>query len=367
MINKLNEEIKKDIDNNILKQFEFFSNKFYVKDDIIKFFYEFNKSCKKFILIEIKNNKIIYSKKKGKKKFYEGYLRKNKLLLMLKKTLKRYKIKDTKFIIYIGDGSCYQNEIPTFSWNKPDNINTIFMPHYDFIESPYNNLNFDDLKKEFNNFNPKIINKIYFKGKNTSKRKSKIRSKMFLEKDIFDINIIDLNDNIKNNNNNNNYESIINLKKYKYLLDLPGVKPWSIRLKYLFLTKKFIIRISFYNSMKKEKSRWKQLLDIFLKPNRDYINLEYDIDNENEISEENYNKIKNDIIDTYNYYEKNPEEYKKIVDSASKNIKKLNMEAVYYYIYKSLNQYNKLFNKDYKKYVKYKKKYLKLKSDLNKN
>ena len=43
------------------------------------------------------------------------------------------------------------------------------------------------------------------------------------------------------------------MKKYKYLLDLPGFKPWSVRFKFLTISKRLIFRISFYNSKFNEK------------------------------------------------------------------------------------------------------------------
>lgn len=41
----------------------------------------------------------------------------------------------------------------------------------------------------------------------------------------------------------NNYQSVKEVAKYKWLLNLPGRYPWSTRLKYLYLARSFIINV----------------------------------------------------------------------------------------------------------------------------
>ena len=41
---------------------------------------------------------------------------------------------------------------------------------------------------------------------------------------------------------------VYKFKNHKYLLDLPGYKPWSVRLKYLFFMSRLVIRVSLYDS-----------------------------------------------------------------------------------------------------------------------
>jgi len=65
------------------------------------------------------------------------------------------------------------------------------------------------------------------------------------------------------------------MKDHKYLLDLAGWKPWSLRLKFLFLLDRIPIRISFYNSKIGETYYFNQYFDYIFKENIDYINLKY--------------------------------------------------------------------------------------------
>ena len=189
----------------------------------------------------------------------------------------------------------------------------------------------DDLKQTFNNYKiDKTNNDIYFKGGQSSKKKSQIREKLESEKKPFNIIV-----------SSKNFEEPYKMKDHKYLLDLPGVKPWSVRFKKLTFTNRLIIRISFYNSIKNEKSYWKQFTNLIYKENKDYIHLVYDFDYDKKIPQNIYNNIVKDIIKVYNYYENNYEEYKKITSHMTKTSKKLTLNFTLKYIAKILNEYTK--------------------------
>ena len=129
------------------------------------------------------------------------------------------------------------------------------------------------------------------------------------------------------------------LKDHKYLVDLPGSKPWSIRFKYLALAEKVVIRISFFNSKYDETGYWRQYVDIFYNEHKDYIHLIYDLDYEKPISNNLYTKIKNDILNIYNKFEKNPKLYSKYVNNINKSSLKVNNDYTYKYISKLINSY----------------------------
>ena len=158
---------------------------------------------------------------------------------------------------------------------------------------------------------------MFFRGGLTSKNKSKIREKVQKEKLPF---------NVKLNQQKN--EFIGNFKSHKYLLDLAGVKPWSVRLKYLLIMNSLIFRVSFYNSDNGEKGYFQQSTDYLFKENKDYIHLIYDFNYDKEIPAEIYKKCITDIKQKYIYYENNQKEYDRIVTNMNNATKKLNLDEM---------------------------------------
>ena len=187
--------------------------------------------------------------------------------------------------------------------------------------------NFDEMKNIIQKHPiTKNNNDLFFRGALTSKNKSKIREKLVYEKKPFNIIL-------------NKYEFIGNFKNHKYLLDLPGVKPWSVRLKFLFLMNSPVFRMSFYNSNIGEKGYFQQSFDYLFKENRDYIHLIYDFNYDKEIPDDIYKKCINDIKEKYTYYENNQNEYKKIVSNMKKVSKKLNLDEMLKYLYTLIETY----------------------------
>jgi len=287
---------------------------------------------KKDILpIIIKDNKIINQDIKNysiNKKIYRG-MRIRCTLLLLNELLKRKKIKDTVLLIFHSDSYLWDKDLPTFNYAVPDGKQGLIFPNFDVIYFNYLNKNFNEIKKNTNNYNPKtIINDIYFKGAPNTLKNLLLREKLSKESLPFNVDL-----------NTDSSEPVYFVKKHKYLLDLPGWKPQSMRFKYLLLSKRLIFRISIYDSKIGEKSYWKQFYDFLFDDKKDYIHLIYDLSYYEKLSNKNYNKIKNDILTQYNYYEKNPKKYIQKVESLNKNAKKLNLNLVYDYLEKLINSY----------------------------
>ena len=312
------------MDNEIDRQINLFNKKFSIKKIGKKV-----KNNNYVFKVTIKNNKLICKTDKYKllldKDFYPRIEKIKNILLIL---LSLYEIKDTTFYINVSDN--YLDErIPVFNLTLPFGKKGLIFPNYDMYWFFHSGANFNHTIKEFEQFNPnKIINCIYFKGGRTTEIYSKIREKLSNEKFPFRVNAVW-----------GKNEPIYYVKKYKYLLDLPGGKPWSIRLKYLALSERLIIRVSFYNSKLGETDYWNQFTDIFIKENIDYIHLKYDLDYDSEISNTLYTKIKTDILEVYNFFEKNPNLYKRMVDNLKIHSSELNLENMYKYLYKLINKY----------------------------
>jgi hypothetical protein len=255
---------------------------------------------------------------------------------MIQNSIKLNKINDTDIIIKIFDTYEWNYDIPCFNLSLPGNKQGFMFPHYDFIKFNKLGIDYDTMKLKIQNYNPKIIeNDIYFKGRNTTNTKSNIRVMLSQLDYPFSINISD--DNVQGDNS----EPIYFLKKHKYLLDLPGLQPWSVRFKYLCLCERVFIRISFYNSKFDEKGYWQEFSNIYFRENIDYVHLKYDIDYENPISKKILNQIIKDIENVYYKFEKNPVLYKKMVTNLKNSSDKLSLNNVYEYISKSINSYTK--------------------------
>ncbi len=124
-----------------------------------------------------------------------------------------------------------------------------------------------------------------------------------------------------------NYESVKSFTKYKFLLNLPGRYPWSTRLKYLYLSKSFIINVRVKTLGDGEEDYFKSFVDLIV-PDTLCINIDmnyyYDATcNEN-------NKTKAEINKTIEYNEKNKIEIRQVYDK----IKEI------FHTYKNLSPYD---------------------------
>ena len=124
-----------------------------------------------------------------------------------------------------------------------------------------------------------------------------------------------------------NYESVKSFTKYKFLLNLPGRYPWSTRLKYLYLSKSFIINVRVKTLGDGDEDYFKSFVDLIV-PDTLCINIDmnyyYDATcNEN-------NKTKEEINKTIEYNEKNKIEIRQVYDK----IKEI------FHTYKNLSPYD---------------------------
>jgi hypothetical protein len=326
----------------IKSQIDSFNGKKYKQNDFNKSNFLNNiKNYKNFpslFIIKIKNNKIIYDKSILEKSYHifgsMGLKRKYEIINILQKMLDKYKVKDTTLIINYTDGYNWRFDLPVFNFSLPIGCQGLIFPNFDIFNFMFENkkYDFDEIKNKIKKF-PIIKNEnnIFFTGTMTSIKNSKIREKIQYEKHPLNV-ILD------------KPQFIGNFKKYKYLLDLPGYKPWSLRLKYLFVMNSLVFRVSFYNSKNGtindgEKGCFQQSFDYLFKENRDYIHLLYDFYYDKEIPNNIYKKIVSDIKDKYSFYENNQNEYKKIVSNMKKASKKLNLDEMLKYLYTLVETY----------------------------
>lgn len=310
--------------NNFIKEqiLSFRTTKFSLNDLKSKY-----KNNHKLLLIEIKNQKVFCHRTA-----IDFFDRKKRIINMIENTIKKYKIKDTLLLFNIFDSYYWEGDFPVFNFILPRGKKGFIFPTYDFIRNRYlKDFNYDEIKNEFAKYSVNknnIKNNIYFKGANTTEKNTNIRQKLSDEATPFKIIV-----------NKDQSEPMYKLKDYKYLIDLPGSKPWSVRFKYLALAEKAVIRISFFNSKYDETGYWRQYTDLFYKENIDYIHLVYDINYEKSISNNIYSKIKNDILKVYNKFEKNKNFYNTFVKNINKSSINVNNDNTYKYISLLINSY----------------------------
>lgn len=289
---------------------------------------DFDKNNNDLFLVKIKNNKLKYAANSN----YLG--RPMRIINILKMLLLEYTITDTVLLINLYDGYNWKYDLPVFNFAVPDGKPGLIFLNFDILEFLINKdtiKNYDEIKKICNKYEPKeIINDVYFKGGNSSIKRSKIRERLSTEK--LPIHVIA---------NKDYSEEIYMIKNHKYVLDLAGVKPWSIRFKFLILMSRVIFRISFYNPEIGETSYWKQYYDYILNDKEDYIHLKYKLNYDKKINDKLYKSIKIDILKIYNYLEKNPKLYDKYVENLNKKTEKINIKSALKYLHCLIESYTK--------------------------
>lgn len=277
-------------------------------DMIIKSNYKLNAFTMK---LEIKNNKLIVHKKLISKLAGAFVRRGQGIIKLINNTLEKHTIKDTIFYIYVNDDFLYKKEyenLPIFILAKPLNRIGILFPDQTYIDiepevvtekdNSIKMKSIDTLRKEIKIPKTKI-NNLFFIGQDIKL----IRRNMSRFKLPFNIKV-------------EGYMKMAQFTNYKYLLNIPGAFPWSFRFKFLFMMKSLVINIIYteYND-----SKWVNLFDCIFEPQKDYIELNYD----------SLDQIKLDILDIYNYFEKNPSEYKTIVANGFRKSKLLTLDNIY--------------------------------------
>ncbi len=227
------------------------------------------------------------------------------------------------FIFRISDGYNHIFDMPVINWSKPKNKPGFLFP--DWVVGALK-----QKKRDYKTYavdKSKKTNTIYFRGRETTRKTNKLRAKMGTFTTPFNINI------------KFDYEPYYNTSKYKYLLDLPGRKPWSIRLFELFLSNSLVIRIRLH---KRNEQPWIIFYDEMFTKDQDYIELSYEVDHDKPVDDVMVENMRNNIIDVYNKFEKNEGAYDKIVASSSDKANALTKKHLYYYVYHMLAYYSKL-------------------------
>ncbi len=310
----------------IKKQIDSYGNKKFNMNDYIDQFKE------RYTIISIKNNKIFSHTYKKNNNMDNSRI--PNLYEFIKLLLKKYTLDDTILFFNTRDGFSFE-DFPVFNYAVPFNKKGLIMPEFDilhFKSNQFHNRNINSFKKKANRYIPNHIdNDMFLIGSSTTRKRNNLREMLSKEDKPFNIKIL----------GNKIRIDMWEYKKHKYLLDLPGVKPWSIRLKYLLFLERLIIRIAFYCSKFDEQKYYRLWFDYLIKPNRDYILLNFDFDYDHKIPQNVYNQIKKKMLQTYYFMEKNPKIYDKIVKNMKKSSKNITVDESLDYMYHLIQSYTK--------------------------
>ena len=231
-----------------------------------------------------------------------------------------------EFFVRVSDGYDYKYNYPTINYAKPKTKKGFLMPDFNFRFLK------DKIKMFDKQCNVKKRNLIYFKGSSTSNKKTQIMEKMSLLDKPFSVSV------------NTQYKPYYHLCYYKYILDLPGLKPWSVRLIELYMSKSLPIRVLFYNS-KWGETEWIQFYERGFPPLVSYIPLVYDINYDIEIPNDIVKNIEFKCLQIIKFFNSHNELYNEITKKNYLKTKALNIEHIEYYMYYCCMYYLKLLSK----------------------
>lgn len=186
--------------------------------------------------------------------------------------------------------------------------------------------------------NTKKEHKIYFTGNNSGKNTHNIRQS--IKRLTEDNNLFDIKVSAKESRYE--YEPFYLWSKYSYLLDLPGINLTSRRFKYLFLCNSTVIKISLLQRKPSGSLGYPtiQFLDLFVNPNKDYINITTDVIYNNR--EYNFDKYKKVLEKLEHIADMNPRKFSKVKNNGYNKVSSLTNEIIYKYIRKLIYANNKL-------------------------
>ena len=307
------DHMKKDIDANI-KYYSSLNKNGDIASKLDKY-YQQNRE-KGIIKLIIQGNTI----RLHRSRFSVGYLnlRTNIIYDMFKFYLKNMNHKfgrQFSIYIYLGD-TTLDVDLPIMYFAKSSKEKGFLIPDWTFhnaYKSKFATFWDKQSKIIVNNCNRyKFSNKdniIFFQGSNTSQ--GSYKNKTNIRKDL---------ENIVEVENNYNMKILIDKPstpitdwcKYKYLLDLPGAHPWSVRFKELMLTGSYVIKVDHVDP-------WVNFYSYLFKPGENYFQIKITNYKDEKLNFKENKKVYNEIVKIYEKTKNN----KTLFNKMSQNNKKI--------------------------------------------
>jgi hypothetical protein len=307
-------------------------------------------------ILEISNNKI-----KIESMCTKEINRTNAIIKLISKSIEYIKKRkmnfpNTKLFLFVSDVYVYWDQtLPLFILAKPKNKKGILIPDNTFYSH-------QNVKKKFENWETtkeKCLkntipfeekkNKIFFIGGNTDVGRQNIRNNLYKlsnGNDVLDIkaNKLKLPLQIEMAHN----RDLSEFTQFKYLLNLPGNQPWSYRFKYLFLANSQVINIDVrqkFDNVDYFNDAWINFFDVIFEPGIDYINIQYDwIETNSKFNDYQFVKLIKNLELTYEYYNSNQKEAKKIAESGLNKVLNITDDLISESIFLLVHYYSKKIN-----------------------
>lgn len=254
---------------------------------------------------------------------------------VVEQLLARHAVADTVFLVNMADGYTYLDDTPVFNYAVPGGKRGLVFPNFDLYvpraKAAGGVMDFDQTKHECKQYSPdpdSVALDLYFKGNCTSKSRSAIRERLSREPHPFNVTA-----------SNDYSEPVFKIKDHKYALDLCGAKPQSLRLKYLFMMSRVVIRVSFFNPAIGETSHWRQWYDPIFEPGVDYVHLQYAFDYDAAIPDKIYAAVKRDVLAVRAHFEARPRAYAAMVASLDAKRRRLTLNSTFRYLRDLLERY----------------------------
>lgn len=186
------------------------------------------------------------------------------------------------------------------------------------------------------NLVPISNDKLFFKGKNTTNRRTFSRE-LFVENQLLD------KMNISFLSKNEPYEPIYNFGRYKYLLDLPGRYEWSNRFPKLFLLERVVIR---YTNTIKEYPEKEMIAftDLLTRENVHYFKFKDELTENKEFNKEIIKNTIKDISEKIDTLDNDVELYDKVQNAGTKLMKTFDNNHIHRYLWIAMSSYKHFFD-----------------------
>lgn len=235
--------------------------------------------------------------------------------------------------IHVNDGTPPVRSVPIFCYALPLGFdNGILFPDWSFVDG-YN----CDIRGDWDTYRRSSEislqkgpswedkeGKFFFSGRDTTKKLGIRNLLSHLPSDIFSIHIQD----------DDNYDiksdvlvGVDRWSSYRYLLDLPGAYPWSVRFKELFLYGSIVIKVDLIDSLRR-RPRWVNFYNSFFEEGRHYFRFDLEHSGEFDEDSESLERLKRELHSLHYQLESNMGYAKNVAKIGQQRANELTLEKV---------------------------------------
>ena len=303
-------------------------------------YYERTKTKNLLLKFKIVNNRISYVddkhlEEKGTFIKTRAYAMRHMFTIFLSKIEKKLTL---TFYLTLHD-SLPTDEFPIFGFAKPRSEPGVLVPDWTF-HNPYKSKIKTPWAKQLEIISNKCnktkyeskSNVLYFQGGDTSRTRFENHPKTDIRRNLKNSTLDDRKYRILIDNEPST--SVVEWCKYKYLLDLPGAHPWSVRFKELLATKSLVIKVDV-------EDVWINFYSDIFKPGVDYEQVILKEKGDDDRKERYSRDVKNQINQIVKKIDK--QKYLRMTNSAYTKIKMLDNSTLTFYFETLFSKYMDIF------------------------